>query len=385
MNKAPRLTELRLTDYKGFAGDVSLRLAPLTILLGKNNAGKSALCRSAYFATRGLLPSSGSEPFQLDVDGLNFGTSLLQVVHREQFSGLKFELHFDDAPSLRLDATAIPEQNYHQQIEYARVGPAEQPLFEAKRPSWETIKREAARFEHLAAFASRIDLLVEIRRLIDVTERWPGSPPTRVGVYGEDTIHVIADAMARRDDQSLEAMNEWFGRVMRLRVVVEKVGRQLELYAERSPAGSKVPFAQVGAGLRQVLPLVTALNVLQPKDHPRLLAVEHPELHIHPGAHGEIAELFLDALVRFPDRWFIVETHSDPFVLRLRAAIAQERLKAADLRMYFVEEAENGSSLKEIPFDDRGTPGWWPTGVFAEPQEEFLLIRRSLAERDRKK
>jgi predicted ATPase len=74
-------------------------------------------------------------------------------------------------------------------------------------------------------------------------------------------------------------------------------------------------------------------------------------------------------------------------VLRLRREIAAKRLAKNDVRIYFVDESEakgpdQGSTLREIGLNDRGTPEWWPKGVFAESQAEFHRIRQELAKRD---
>ena len=78
----------------------------------------------------------------------------------------------------------------------------------------------------------------------------------------------------------------------------------------------------------------------------------------------------------------MVETHSDALTLRVRAALAERRLSPEQVRLYFVDDASSGhtgSIVREIRLNDRGTPDWWPDGVFAEPHLEFKRIRRALA------
>jgi predicted ATPase len=105
---------------------------------------------------------------------------------------------------------------------------------------------------------------------------------------------------------------------------------------------------------------------------------------LHPSLHGEVADRIIrdaqpaDGLLA---RRRAVCTHSDPFVLRVRWRIAEGTLPPAEVALVWV--LPDGSETA-IPLNDRGTPEWWPKGVFAEAQEEFHAIRRALAERDRK-
>jgi predicted ATPase len=106
---------------------------------------------------------------------------------------------------------------------------------------------------------------------------------------------------------------------------------------------------------------------------------------MHPFAHAKVAELLIDAVAMNKNLRLLVETHSDALVLRIRREIATKRMPPDDVRLYFVEEPgrpDQGSTLREIKLNDRGTPDWWPKGVFAESQAEFYRIRQELAKRD---
>lgn len=72
----------------------------------------------------------------------------------------------------------------------------------------------------------------------------------------------------------------------------------------------------------------------------------------------------------------------DTLLLRIRRAIAEQRIDHNDVRFYYVNRNKDGSSTsKAIELNDRGTPSWWPRGIFAEDQEEYQAIRRALSQR----
>jgi predicted ATPase len=105
--------------------------------------------------------------------------------------------------------------------------------------------------------------------------------------------------------------------------------------------------------------------------------IEHPEAELHPAAHGHLAELLLENLAG-PARPLVVETHSEMVLLRARRWIAEGRLPAADVLIYWVHaEPRAGSILQKIRINKNGELDRWPDGVFIEDYEEILAIRRA--------
>ena len=67
-----------------------------------------------------------------------------------------------------------------------------------------------------------------------------------------------------------------------------------------------------------------------------MISIEEPELHLHPAAHGNLAELFVESLTDTNKNYFI-ETHSQNFILRLRALVAEGKINCEDLAIYYVD------------------------------------------------
>lgn len=125
----------------------------------------------------------------------------------------------------------------------------------------------------------------------------------------------------------------------------------------------------VGIGISQVVPvIVTALDGSE-----RLLAIEQPELHIHPRLQAEIADLFIEAIHNNKHR-FIIETHSEHLILRLLRRIretevnkapAERTLRTDDLAIYYLKQEDGSSRALEIEVDVKGEfiqP--WPDDFF---------------------
>ena len=79
---AVELRKIALERYKGYARRVELELAPLTILVGPNNSGKTALAQAIQLLAGGLAPSDGDvrEPLPLESGGIRHGENFADLV-----------------------------------------------------------------------------------------------------------------------------------------------------------------------------------------------------------------------------------------------------------------------------------------------------------------
>ena len=134
----------------------------------------------------------------------------------------------------------------------------------------------------------------------------------------------------------------------------------------------------IGVGISQVLPVV--VSALHHKTG--LIAIEQPELHIHPAFQVALGDLFIEQVRECPNLIFILETHSEHLMLRflrrIREASEQDvpenrKLIPDDLSIYFVEQAETGISCMPIRVDQDGDfIDRWPKGFFAERAKELF-------------
>ena len=170
-----------------------------------------------------------------------------------------------------------------------------------------------------------------------------------------------------------------------LYVMVKPVGSVCNLACEYcyylEKGNLKINISQVGMGISQVLPLI--IRAYKPCDSETLIIVEEPESHLHPYAHAEVAQLFCDSLSIDKNKKYLIETHSQNFVLRIRRLIAEKKLNPNDLALYYVDfnEENNESELKRIIVSDTGKVDFWPEGIFSESLEETIGIRTAQIEK----
>jgi len=139
-------------------------------------------------------------------------------------------------------------------------------------------------------------------------------------------------------------------------------------------------LTNVGVGVSQVLPLVV-LGLISPPDS--IIALEQPELHLHPYVQSRLADFFLSLIAA--KKQVIVETHSEHLILRTRYHIARGAIKTGKhVSVYFCQRDDNAqfSTISKIKIDDFGSIVNWPTGFFDETTQLLEEILLSVLDRD---
>jgi hypothetical protein len=134
--------------------------------------------------------------------------------------------------------------------------------------------------------------------------------------------------------------------------------------------------SDIGVGVSQLLPLVVAAYAIKKG----FVAIEQPELHIHPRVQVAIGDL-LTQLDK--NKNFLVETHSEHLILRLLKRIRQTTdgelpdglngVNPTDVSIVYLESSEQGVNARKIEIDEDGEfVGRWPQGFFSERREELM-------------
>lgn len=135
----------------------------------------------------------------------------------------------------------------------------------------------------------------------------------------------------------------------------------------------------VGVGISQIAPvLVQSLGNCN-----RVIAIEQPEIHIHPKLQAELADVFIESALGENKNTFLLETHSEHLILRILRRIRETTrgklpdgyfpITPDDVAVLYVEPGEEGSVVRELRVNDQGRfIDDWPNGFFEERfNEEF--------------
>ena len=118
----------------------------------------------------------------------------------------------------------------------------------------------------------------------------------------------------------------------------------------------------VGFGVSQILPIVTSL--FQSTEGTTLI-LEQPEIHLHPKAQLELADIIIDAVSKRKIQ-VIIESHSEHFLTRIQTRIADATISKDFAKLYFCKNETGASSLEELKINESGDIENWPENFFGD-------------------
>lgn len=135
-------------------------------------------------------------------------------------------------------------------------------------------------------------------------------------------------------------------------------------------------LADVGFGASQVLPILTTLATASAGS---TVLIEQPELHLHPRAQGNFADVLLD-LGRAKKLGLVIETHSEHMLLRLRRRVAEGAVGSDHISTFFVE----GGHVQRAEMDNYGgiATEAMPEGFFEEEWMDLVKLAEAAARRE---
>jgi len=205
-----------------------------------------------------------------------------------------------------------------------------------------------------------------------------------VGIRGELTAEVLTrrktDHIRYRDWNNKPAMKslpdavaDWcnyLGLGDHINVLdLGKQGRGIELRVN----GVHRDLTTIGVGASQLLPVLVA-GLTVPVGS--IVMIEQPELHLHPKVQSRLADFFLYAR---PGVKFLIETHSEYLITRIRRRVAEGKVVPAIVRVMFAEQHQGATSVRTLGMSEFGDFEVWPDGFFDAQDDDSLEIVRAVA------
>lgn len=421
-------TEFTVTDVRCFQGEGKGQLRPITLLIGENSTGKSTFlgCFAAlhrmfarpFFyrpeadfneepfpmgsfreiarARRG--PAGRITEFKL---GIGFRTRkqparTVSVAFREEASqpvigAIRYELEdaFVEVQRVSTNATRLSTTAGETEIPY----PFDQAVSVLDHPNafFSDSKDDEQVLEDFKEFTTRWWGRAGRPRLWGVTSRWlTAVAPLRAKpkrtydpireTSSPEGAHVPMLMMRlHRSDRGewgelhdeLVAFGSESG--MFSDIKVKGHGRQLSdpfQLQVKVRAGSYANIMDVGYGVSQSLPILVDILSTQPQ----AFILQQPEVHLHPRGQAELASFFVEAFRKKGHR-FLIESHSDHIVDRVRIHVRQGELSADDVSILYFEPNGNAVRIHNIALDRYGNLRDVPDGYrefFARETDRLL-------------
>lgn len=397
------ITKITFENYKAFSSKQELEIKPITILVGKNSSGKSAI--SKLFALfENSLSNNLNEPLLLSNNNVELGNEFRDLVYAKNppFE-IEFSLSFNSGITILVriikpdystsnilriskwqysDGINNVELNYNpqkgnyineKQVEYNCNFSGFIPTLIINTETDEDL----CKILNLDNLSINVDYIGPFRIIPPSTFVLTGEQTfEKVGIRGENSYKILGNSKLNKTDLITEVGN-WYkehfdGWVLDIE---DKREPYLEVILKKTEKYN-VNISHVGQGMSQALPLVVRSFM---KTVPSYIVLEQPELHLHPAAHADLAELFANSALDKGHK-YIIETHSENILLRLRKLIVDEnsKLSSDDVVIYWVDVDDDEHYLDKITINEYGELSNWPTGVFNENVDEILEIKKAV-------
>ena len=390
-------------SYKNFRSleDITLEVAPLTVVYGPNGSGKSSLIYGLLTLRNFLTNPNQNIPSLFSYPSISLG-GFHEVVYRhsneksvslsigihnpKQLSsnftfrldetGGAVDLSFDESsfqkdkrlvawPNAMAMDLAVPYQGNQGQSSsftlngrYGRhakliAGDDSGPVPVPGALDWNGVTLAARLSADVASYSDLLPPLNERANLPMELARQTGFVPLRRGfskpVYSS---YPVTPFLGNEDEVAslLAAPTERFGQYeisgFLEKIATRRVQPQVQLGTstfaiDSIPTGIGAPSSIVneGFGINQLVYLLTICLYSRYK----IVAIEEPEIHLHPSMVRELA-IALAEITAEKDRRLIVSTHSETFVVALLSQIATGKIKTEDVS-FVLAENPNGSTV----------------------------------------
>lgn len=204
---------------------------------------------------------------------------------------------------------------------------------------------------------------------IDLAEQLSEMDPAAA----EATLPEVEDLVAAVTDVE-ELTKRWTAEMVKDR---GESLQDLVLVDKRS--GTPVSHRDVGIGVSQVLPVLVAAYASREK----LLAIEQPEIHLHPALQAELGDVLIESALGGSGNTLLIETHSEHLLLRIMRRMRETfdgelpegvpEVRSEHVMVLFVEPDGPRSIVREMPLNERGElVKAWPGGFFEEGLREIF-------------
>jgi len=421
------MDRLIIENVRCFRGEQSVPIAPLTLLVGENSTGKSTLLASVRLAwdiATGGRPLFNEDPFQLGAYDqiatlqepkkpakkfrIGWGIDLEQGHGSSTFSSVMGEfLSYKGQPVLKAWYFDIPP--FRITAEYG----SDERLTSLKAQTPSGVYELDSRFldfgsgsmgwqraAYLFDVSRNVFSLEESKRLWKLGASWGRQHGPRPYAFAPirtrplrtyDPIKEVVDpegghvpmvlaGIRSRDRESWRSLRKAlddFGKASGLfgKVDVRRLGSNESdpFQLQVSIDGSAVNLVDVGYGVSQILPII--VDCIR-GDHRGTFLLQQPEVHLHPKAQAELGS-FLGFLARSQDKRFLVETHSDYLVDRIRMDVRDRKngLRPEDVAILYFERKAGKVHIHQLTLDEFGNIENAPPeyrSFFLEEERRFL-------------
>lgn len=423
-----KLKGIRLINFKGFKDSGWIYLRDISLLFGLNSSGKTSILNALLMLKQSLENPAREIPFtfSMKTDGVDIGT-YDEVIHNgiidnnnpieirlllqldedsiandnlplkynqfevriqigyiqkyDRIVVLSFQInrHNKNIPIFKYYINSRSQSVYYEVLQkyedevlpYLSNGGVIWhnflPIIDNEKLSKHIVKRIIDNIrKYIVNYFKNLVHIGPLRKEIERYYQFYGDHPRSVGVSGQEALKMLYLDRLNKESILSDSVQKWMKSFFNYSFQWNTYRGLFQLMFN-----SKTNAKDVGFGVSQLLPIIVQGFYDSPG---QMILVEQPEIHLHPRAQSDLADLFLDISKRC-NKQLLVETHSEHLLLRLRRRILESTLsKMQDnhisgfleqdsVSINFVQHENNISRLNTILLSDKGE--------FVDPPQNF--------------
>jgi hypothetical protein len=423
------IAEITVAGFKSISDEQSIEVRPLTILAGANSSGKSSMMQPLLLLKQTLQATYDPGPLLLNGPNVKFtsadqllartgkgrSTDIFQVGARLE-SDHFFQTSFrkEHGSGFGIDQMTVSDESGKATIwpkmtateirdsgvirikphlaEENVDGSGKGRLLVGQERCFLELTRDIGSIGGFGGSvvtplaADFLNLIVDIIHLPGLRGSLERTYPTTAigspfpGTFDKYTASVISHWEAEKQKATLAELNDSLKQLaLTGGVTAVRINDvQIELHVGRLPTvppkrpEDRVNIADVGIGVSQVLPVVTALLAARPG---QLVYLEQPEIHLHPRAQVAMARILANAANRGVR--VVAETHSSLLLLGVQSLVAEGELSADKVKLHWFSrnKTTGATTVTSADLDEAGRFGEWPEDfddVTLQAQKEYL-------------
>ncbi len=399
------LPAFKVRSFRAFRDEASIQLRPLTLLYGRNQAGKSTLLRLLPLVANSLLPGTAALDLQSpSLRGATFKelgwmgrapalSPWITVVAQNAQPEPTFAIQYSDDNGIIVNRMRLSRGTTDDIFivsldgDVHRTSERIEARYSGKyRGSDWTGSLTFSRFfpDNLPDRAEEIAQDVQVTLEPFTRIQWLGANRLADdGIAGTRRVLCclpdgsdLASLMHGQERTVLDVASQWLagqeGLANEVAIQTSPSGQpQLVLGA---PGRERLPVYLAGEGIRALLPILLcacwadAGHGNADSDAPSMLAVEEPEAHLHPNLQVALFDRLIETVRRGVP--VTLETHSVYLLRAMQVAILEGRLSSKDVGLYWVEsDADGAASVNPVTIEKDATFKEWRPFEFEQEQE----------------
>jgi predicted ATPase len=389
-----QIHRLALKNFKCFK-EVDISFSKITLLTGENSSGKSSLIYGLLAALQSINPIGESFPYYLSLNGkyINMGgfkdVSFNHILNNHL--GIDINLNEEEFQTIwSYDVLSkSPILNYLNIPNLGEVKQKDDRTYNINLKLPESTNELDKEFysslnkndfpeivegilDELNIHLSSFNFISSFRFHPDRTyyQSLANNMVDRFGVGYIDQI------LRWNDNQSRELLD--FVSILQDLKILYNIksyklsGGRFEIRVKVKNKSKWESLPDVGFGISQFLPIIVA--DLQLSNNSTLI-MSQPEIHLHPSVQANLSD-YLVKQVKERNKNYIVETHSEYLLNRMRLLIVKGEIKPEDVAVYYFENSvKDGSIAHRIEFTKDGQILNAPKGFF----ETYMIDTMDIA------